>query len=65
LSNSGTGIYRHVGPVDILNSGLAPGMIGTYQLDVRLPDQLPAGSFVQVACRVDIYEVAAQVPVRP
>ncbi|HXP86554.1 MAG TPA: hypothetical protein VN841_17630 [Bryobacteraceae bacterium] len=51
------------GPSDVLFSGLAPGMIGIYQLDVRLPDQLPAGSFVQVRCSVSGAPTTTQVPI--
>jgi uncharacterized protein (TIGR03437 family) len=53
------------GPAEVLFAGLAPGMIGIYQIDVRLPDPLPAGSFVQIACRVGDRGTDIQVPVRP
>jgi uncharacterized protein (TIGR03437 family) len=35
-------------PADVLFSGLAPGLVGIYQLDVRLSEQLPGPV---VACR--------------
>ena len=31
-------------PVDVLFSGLAPGFVGLYQLNVQLPQNLPAGT---------------------
>jgi uncharacterized protein (TIGR03437 family) len=36
-----------LGPVTVLWAGLAPGLIGYYQIDVRLPAKtIPAGSFL-------------------
>jgi uncharacterized protein (TIGR03437 family) len=52
------------GPAHVLFAGLAPGMIGIYQLDVQLPDLLPGGSSVQVFCHVGNSGAAIQVPVR-
>ncbi len=40
----------NIGGADVLYSGLAPGTVGIYQLDVQLPDPLPAGKFIQVVC---------------
>ncbi len=35
-------------PVNVLFSGLAPGFSGLYQINIELPDDLPAGSYVLV-----------------
>ena len=31
-------------PMEVLFAGLAPGMIGIYQVSIRLPDSLPVGT---------------------
>jgi enamine deaminase RidA (YjgF/YER057c/UK114 family) len=51
-------------PLTVLFSGLAPGMAGTYQLDVQLPGSLPAESTVQVRCGVGSNSGSIMVPVR-
>jgi uncharacterized protein (TIGR03437 family) len=47
-------------PAEVLFVGLAPGLIGVYQLDVRLPDQLP---IAQLVCRATGGEFTAQIAV--
>ncbi|HLH16440.1 MAG TPA: hypothetical protein VKX45_04435 [Bryobacteraceae bacterium] len=37
-------------PLDVPFAGLAPGMIGIYQVNVRMPDPLPAGSSLFLNC---------------
>lgn len=51
-------------PLTVLFAGLAPGMTGTYQLDVQLPGSLPAGNAVQVRCGVGSNSGSITVPVR-
>jgi enamine deaminase RidA (YjgF/YER057c/UK114 family) len=51
-------------PFPVLFSGLAPGMTGTYQLDVQLPRSLPAGNAVQVRCGVDSNSASIMLPIR-
>ena len=48
----------------VLFAGLAPGMAGTYQLDVQLPASLPAGTAVQVRCGVGSNSGSMMLPVR-
>jgi enamine deaminase RidA (YjgF/YER057c/UK114 family) len=50
-------------PLKVLFAGLAPGMTGTYQLDVQLPGSLPAGNAVQVRCGVGSNSGSIMVPV--
>jgi uncharacterized protein (TIGR03437 family) len=38
------------GPVDVLFAGLAPGLIGIYQVSVRLPTRLPPGGLLFLSC---------------
>jgi uncharacterized protein (TIGR03437 family) len=68
LNNAGT----NTGPADVLFAGLAPAMLGIYQLDVRLPDHLPEvvqtpfpvpGSLIQVACHVGDSAAVTGIPV--
>jgi uncharacterized protein (TIGR03437 family) len=49
--------------MEVLFAGLAPGLVGIYQIDVRLPNQLPEGNVLQVACQVSQTGAGAQVPV--
>jgi uncharacterized protein (TIGR03437 family) len=37
-------------PLDVLFAGLAPGMIGVYQVNIHLPDPLPAGPILLLNC---------------
>jgi len=39
-----------VGPAEVFYAGLAPGFTGIYQIDLRLPERLPAGPDVTVSC---------------
>jgi uncharacterized protein (TIGR03437 family) len=48
----------------VLFAGLAPGMTGTYQLDVQLPSSLPAASAVEVRCGVGSSSGSVILPVR-
>ena len=34
----------------VLFAGLAPGMIGIYQIDIRMPSPLPGGDFLFLNC---------------
>ena len=51
-------------PLTVLFAGLAPGIAGTYQLDVQLPSTLPAGNAVQIRCGVGSNSGGITVPVR-
>lgn len=51
-------------PLTVRYAGLAPGMTGTYQLDVQLPSSLPAGNAVQVRCGVGSNSGGIMVSVR-
>jgi len=37
-------------PLDVPFAGLAPGMIGVYQLNIRMPDPLPSGTSLLLNC---------------
>jgi uncharacterized protein (TIGR03437 family) len=52
-------------PAEVLFAGLAPGTIGIYQLDVRLPERLPREFWLQVVCRSSAadFETGAVLPV--
>ena len=50
-------------PLTLLFAGLAPGMAGTYQLDVHLPGSLPAGNAVQIRCGVGSNSGVITVPI--
>jgi uncharacterized protein (TIGR03437 family) len=52
-------------PAEVLFAGLAPGLIGIYQLDVRLPDRLPREFWLRVVCRAagESVEAGAVLPV--
>ena len=39
-------------PADVWFAGLAPGLVGIYQFDIRLPNPLPHGGFVTLECRL-------------
>jgi uncharacterized protein (TIGR03437 family) len=45
-------------PLDVLFAGLAPAMIGIYQVNIRMPDPLPSGSELVLNCGTpgNIYE---------
>ena len=51
-------------PLTLLFAGLAPSMTGIYQLDVQLPNNLPAGNVVQVRCGVGSNSGSIAVAVR-
>jgi uncharacterized protein (TIGR03437 family) len=45
-------------PLDVPFAGLAPGMIGIYQVNIRMPDPLPSGTLLLLNCGTpgNIYE---------
>ena len=45
-------------PLDVPFAGLAPGMIGVYQVNIRMPDPLPSGTTLVLNCGTpgNIYE---------
>jgi uncharacterized protein (TIGR03437 family) len=45
-------------PLDVPFAGLAPGMIGVYQVNIRMPDPLPSGTTLLLNCGTpgNIYE---------
>ncbi len=50
-------------PLPVIFAGLAPGMAGTYQLDVQLPNS-STGSPIQVRCGVGSNSAGIAIPVR-
>ena len=48
-------------PLQVLFAGLAPGMIGVYQIDLRMPEQL-TGTAAILGCSSDASETGAFLP---
>ena len=50
--------FQDGSPLDVPFAGLAPGMIGIYQLNIRMPDPLPSGTLLVLNCGTpgNIYE---------
>jgi uncharacterized protein (TIGR03437 family) len=42
--------YDNGASLDVPFAGLAPGLVGTYQVNIRMPDPLPAGNFLVLNC---------------
>jgi uncharacterized protein (TIGR03437 family) len=51
--------------MEVLFAGLAPGLIGVYQVDLRMPAVVPAAGDTILACRIGDAFASARIPTAP